>query len=156
MQIFALTSCGKRVSTVLLSREAASGNHLHVFYPRTWTAASLAPDSKGRQGLLCARIWYDWPPGTEWWRLFAMGFCSPVHLPCTLRAALCRLTSLIPPQGSHILPWNSPGLSRHRSSLFPIEYLWDSVWKQSFNENMLIKNYTNVYLQCYKRYLYWN
>lgn len=68
----------------------------------------------------------------------------------------CRLTSLIPPQGSHILPWNSPGLSRHRSSLFPIEYLWDSVWKQSFNENMLIKNYTNVYMQCYKRYLYWN
>lgn len=106
VQIFALTSCGKRVSTVLLSREAASGNHLRVFYPRTWTAASLAPDSKGRQGLLCARIWYDWPPGKEWWRLFAMGFCSPVHLPCALRAALCRLTSM----QTH-LPHPTSGLS---------------------------------------------
>lgn len=130
VQIFALSVYGKQAGTVLLCRKTPA-----VFHPSTCTAASPAPHSKGRQGLLCARIWWDWPrnrvmatvcqglssPGLGW------GCCiSPVHLP--------RPTS-----GLSHTPWDSPGLPRHSSSLFPFEYLWDSVWKQSLMKICLSK-----------------
>lgn len=106
VQIFALTTYGKQVGPVLLSREAARGNTCHVL-PQHLDCCQPGPGFQGKARIaLCPNLMALTHRNRAMATvchgvLLSRAGVWALHLPRALRAALCRLTSLVPPQGSH-------------------------------------------------------